>query len=135
MVRSLTLAVLIAMLAAGARPADAKPRKDQKRPHVMRMTATAYCTDGETKSGERTADGVVAADPRVLPVGSVVRIDVPETRRSKVYAVLDTGAAVKGHRVDIFMPDCHAAKQFGRRPVLVKVIDVPRPPQVARNDR
>jgi 3D (Asp-Asp-Asp) domain-containing protein len=121
------------MTAAVASQADAKPRK-HKRPQFMRMTATAYCTDGETKSGERTADGVIAADPRVLPVGSVVRIDIPESRHSKVYAVLDTGPAVKGNHVDIFMPDCHAAKQFGRRPVLVKVIEVQRPPEVARNE-
>ena len=96
------------------------------RPQVIEASATAYCQRGITRSGEPTRPGIVAADPRVLPLGSVVRIDAPDDDHDGVYTVLDTGAAVKGRIVDIFMPDCRAARQFGRRPVLVHVLTRPR---------
>jgi 3D (Asp-Asp-Asp) domain-containing protein len=39
------------------------------------------------------------------------------------YTVQDEGAAVKGHRIDIFIPDCARAKQFGRQRVTVLLLD------------
>src|SRR3954468_23089852 len=82
-------------------------------PSSMRVTATAYCDHGTTQSGTKTRPGIVAADPRVLPVGSVLRIlDGPH---AGVYTVMDTGSAVKGRRIDIFMPSCANAEQFGER--------------------
>ena len=41
---------------------------------------------------------------------------------SGIYTVRDTGSAVKGRRIEIFMQSCTRAKRFGRRPVLVKVV-------------
>src|SRR5215467_9456481 len=62
--------------------------------------ATAYCQKGRTESGEQTASHTIAADPRVRPVGSTIRIiDGPHRG---IYTVLDTGAAVKGLKIDIF---------------------------------
>lgn len=86
------------------------------------MQATAYCQSGTTATGGVTRKGIVAADPRVLPAGSVIRIDTPLRRYAGTYRVDDTGAAVKGRVVDIFVPDCAAAKRFGRRRVMVHVI-------------
>jgi len=64
--------------------------------------------------------GIVAADPRVLPVGTVLRIlDGPS---SGIYTVMDTGAAVKGHEIDIFVPDCARAERFGEQTLRVRVI-------------
>jgi 3D (Asp-Asp-Asp) domain-containing protein len=39
------------------------------------MSVTAYCVSGTTKSGQQTRPGIVAADPRVLPLGSVIRVE------------------------------------------------------------
>ena len=65
-------------------------------------------------------DGIVAADPHVLPVGSVVHvIDGPS---SGIYTVMDTGASVKGSKIDIFISDCERAKRFGSRTVRVRVM-------------
>jgi 3D (Asp-Asp-Asp) domain-containing protein len=86
----------------------------------MRVTATAYCQGGLTKSGVRARTGIVAADPRVLPVGSVLKILDGPTRG--VYTVMDTGADVKGRRIDVYIPNCARAKEFGRRPVSVLVM-------------
>jgi 3D (Asp-Asp-Asp) domain-containing protein len=63
---------------------------------------------------------VIAADPRVLPVGSIVRIlDGPTTG---IYTVMDTGSAIKGRRIDVYLPSCAHAKKFGRRMVTAIVI-------------
>ncbi len=88
------------------------------------MAATAYCRKGQTGGGVPTQRGIVAADPRVLPLGSTVRV-AGLGRRPQTFVVADTGAAIKGHRIDIFMPSCHAAKRFGRKPVLVRSVRAP----------
>jgi len=87
----------------------------------MKLTATAYCHAGTTAAGTRTHTGIVAADPRVLPVGSVLRIVTP-TRLAGIYTVMDTGSAVKGRVLDIFMPSCEHAVEFGRRSVRVEIL-------------
>jgi 3D (Asp-Asp-Asp) domain-containing protein len=87
----------------------------------MRLTATAYCHAGTTASGTRTHTGIVAADPRLLPVGSVVEIVQPK-HVAGIYTVMDTGSAVKGRTLDIFMPSCEHAVQFGRRAVRANVL-------------
>lgn len=89
-------------------------------PSTMRMKATAYCQHGTTKSGTRARTGIVAADPAVLPVGTVLQL--LDSAYSGVYTVMDTGSAVKGRHIDIFIPDCAAAEEFGERSVRVRVI-------------
>jgi 3D (Asp-Asp-Asp) domain-containing protein len=87
------------------------------------FTATAYCDSGTTKSGVRTRPGVVAADPAVLPVGSVVRVESPDRRRYEgIYTVMDTGGLVRGRRIDLFIESCNEAKEFGLRRVHVHVL-------------
>ena len=107
----LTTEMAVAAPGPKTTPARAKP-----------FTARAYCLSGKTKSGVPTRKGIIAADPRVLPLGSVVRIDSVTGRRQGTYVVADTGGAVKGRQVDIFMPSCRAAKVFGVRRVRVEVM-------------
>src|SRR6266852_6255841 len=89
---------------------------------TMRLKDTAYCDKGRTKSGVRTRAGVVAADPRVLPLGTVLRVLAPGTPYAGTYTVIDTGGQIKGREIDIFMPSCASAARFGRRTVHVRVI-------------
>ena len=91
----------------------------------MRLVATAYCDKGPTKSGVRAQSGVVAADPRVLPIGTVLRIVAPGQPYEGEYTVRDTGSAVRGRTLDIFMPSCARALRFGRRTVHVKILRRP----------
>jgi 3D (Asp-Asp-Asp) domain-containing protein len=96
------------------------------------FTATAYCDAGKTKAGVTTRSGVAAADPRVLPVGSVVRLRSPQQPRYEgIYTVMDTGGAVQGRRIDLFVADCHEARQFGLRQVLVRVLRLGWNPQAS----
>jgi 3D (Asp-Asp-Asp) domain-containing protein len=82
--------------------------------------ATAYCLQGRTASGELVQQGFIAADPRVLPLGTVVHIRAG--RYTGTYTVKDTGERIKGRRVDVYVPSYREAKAFGRRPVKIKVI-------------
>ena len=45
--------------------------------------------------------------------------------RAQTFTVADTGAAVKGNEIDIFIRDCARAKVFGRRQVNVRVLTLP----------
>jgi 3D (Asp-Asp-Asp) domain-containing protein len=84
--------------------------------------ATAYCKGETTASGVGVRAGVAAADPKTLPLGSIVQVEgVPEPHRG-IYTVLDTGPKVRGRQLDLYMWSCHEALAFGRRPVRVTVL-------------
>ena len=85
-------------------------------------TATAYSLRGRTASGKPVARGVIAADPRVLPLGTRVRIDAGEF--SGEYVVADTGGAVRGRKIDIWTPTAREAMRFGRRAVKLTVLEL-----------
>src|SRR5262249_35210100 len=87
---------------------------------LLEFNATAYSIPGYTAAGVAVRKGTIAADPRVLPLGSVVHIRAGEY--SGTYLVLDTGARIKGRKIDIYMPDRREAMSFGRRPVRLKVL-------------
>jgi 3D (Asp-Asp-Asp) domain-containing protein len=86
----------------------------------MLVTATAYCQRGTTASGTRARTGIVAADPKLLPVGSVLQITNGSV--AGIYTVMDTGADVKGRKIDIFIPDCARAIKFGLQSLRVRVL-------------
>lgn len=75
---------------------------------------------GQTRSG-RQIDGLtrveaacVAVDPKVIPLGSIlyVTFDDPEhIQYSGVYQALDTGGAVKGRSIDVFLGDFNSTKE------------------------
>jgi 3D (Asp-Asp-Asp) domain-containing protein len=89
---------------------------------TLRFKATAYCKGTTTASGVRVRSGIAAADPQLLPVGSVLDIKASDDRYSGVYTVLDTGPAVQGRVLDLYIWSCHEALEFGRRPVQVTVL-------------
>jgi 3D (Asp-Asp-Asp) domain-containing protein len=82
--------------------------------------ATAYSLRGRTASGRPVARGLIAADPRVLPLGSRVRLEAGSL--SGEYLVADTGGAVRGKRIDIWTPTAREAMRFGRRVVKLTVL-------------
>jgi 3D (Asp-Asp-Asp) domain-containing protein len=85
-----------------------------------KYTATAYSLSGRTASGASVRRGFIAADHRVLPLGSRVRIDAGNY--SGEYLVADRGSAVRGRLIDIWVPSSHEAMRFGRRPVRLTVL-------------
>lgn len=83
-------------------------------------TATAYAFRGRTATGQKVAKGIIAADPRVLPMGTRVRLDAGTW--SGEYTVADTGGAIRGRRIDVWVPTTREAFSFGRRKVKLTVL-------------
>jgi 3D (Asp-Asp-Asp) domain-containing protein len=94
------------------------------------FTATAYSLRGRTASGKLVNRGLIAADHRVLPLGTRVRIDAGSY--SGEYLVADTGGAVRGRKIDIWVPNTGEAMKFGRRPVKLTVLTRTRPRATAQ---
>lgn len=81
------------------------------------FTATAYCLRGRTAMGHGVRKGIIAADPRVLRLGS--KVNIGAGAHSGQYLVSDTGGRIKGRKIDIWMASCAEARRFGRRTISV----------------
>jgi hypothetical protein len=66
--------------------------------------------------------GIAAADPELLPVGSVIQISKLGERYNGIYAIMDTGPAVQGRHIDIYMWSCNEALALGRKDISVNVL-------------
>jgi 3D (Asp-Asp-Asp) domain-containing protein len=89
---------------------------------AVRFSVTAYCKGEVTASGVKVRPGIVAADPALLPIGSVVQIEgIPEAYEG-IYTVLDTGPEVQGRELDIYIWSCFEALDLGRRKAAVTVL-------------
>ncbi len=84
------------------------------------MKATAYSAGHGcgyiTANGSKAQYGVVAVDPRVIPLGTKLYI---EGYGEAVAA--DTGGAIKGDRIDLCYNSNAECIQFGRRDVVVHI--------------
>ena len=91
---------------------------------TLKVSVTAYCLGGKTASGLKARTGIAAADPDVLPIGSVIRLRPTsgQTKHAGVYTILDTGGDIQGRRVDIHIPSCAEARRFGRRSMVADVL-------------
>ena len=93
---------------------------------TLTMTATAYypgpesCgvnAKGITKSGARATYGVVAVDPRVIPLGTRLYVE-----GYGFATALDTGSAIKGYKIDLCFDTYREAIMYGKRKVKVYIL-------------
>lgn len=126
------------------RLARAIPESRRANPEIVVLEATAYCPCGDccgwrrnwllrpvissgpnrgrrkavgiTATGTEARPGTVAADPRVLPFGTILH--VPGYGYGRVE---DTGGDIKGTRIDLFYTSHTEALEWGRRKVRCKV--------------
>jgi 3D (Asp-Asp-Asp) domain-containing protein len=103
---------------ANMREATALPMAGSR----LSFAATAYCKGMTTTSGVAVQSGVAAADPELLPVGSVIDVTSLPQKYNGIYTVLDTGPAVQGRQVDLYMWSCNEALSFGRKSVTLTVL-------------
>ena len=101
---------------------------------VINANATAYDASscgkspshpgyGITATGRKATYGVVAVDPKVIPLGSKLYIESADG--SYIYGTAiaaDTGGAIKGNRIDLCFDTRAEAIRFGRRNVKVYVL-------------
>src|SRR6478672_423595 len=105
--------------ADAASPEDAPPAAGIQH---LRFTATAYCKGSTTASGVNVRTGIAAADPGLLPVGSVIQVYKLGERYNGIYTIMDTGPSVQGRHIDIYIWSCNEALQLGRRQIAINVL-------------
>ncbi|WP_282140818.1 3D domain-containing protein [Cytobacillus oceanisediminis] len=107
--------------------APAETANNETAQNVLNMEATAYTADCEGCSGitatginlkENPDQKVISVDPNVIPLGTKVHV---EGYGNAVAG--DTGGAIKGNKIDIFMPSQEDAINFGRKTVKVTILD------------
>lgn len=105
--------------------------------NAMVMTATAYDLSfestgknqgdryyGLTASGTKVRPGVVAVDPRVIPLGTRLYVQSLDKTKDYGFAIAeDTGGAIKGKKIDLFFESSNDVYNFGRRKVKVYVLN------------
>jgi 3D (Asp-Asp-Asp) domain-containing protein len=90
----------------------------------LEMSSTMYCLKGQMRTGVRTRDGMAAGDPHVLPLGSVVRVTRPSGELIGIFVIMDTGGAIHGNKIDLYVDSCREAEDWGRHPVIAEVLDI-----------
>lgn len=86
---------------------------------VEPFIATAYCDRGIAKDGKSAGPWRMAVDPAIVPLGTIVRLTVPEWPAADgEWVAADVGSGVQGHSVDLWMADCALARRFGLRAAL-----------------
>lgn len=112
----------LAELRATMVPLRERPTPKPETGARLRFTATFYCKGTTTASGVNVRNGIAAADPDLLPIGSVIRIDELGEKYDGIYTVMDTGPKVQGRHVDVYLWSCHEALKMGRRPMKLTVL-------------
>lgn len=92
------------------------------RTKTLTMNASAYCAlepglDFVTATGMRAVRGVVAVDPKFIPLGTKLYVE------GYGFAIAgDTGGAIKGNRIDLCFNTVAECYTFGRRKVVVHIL-------------
>ncbi|MCL4378368.1 MAG: 3D domain-containing protein [Actinobacteria bacterium] len=74
-------------------------------------------TDTKTATGKEVYEGIIAVDPKIIPLGTVVEI-----KDLGKFIAEDTGGKIKGNRVDIYFNSKAEAKSFGRQNIWLRII-------------
>ncbi len=97
-----------------------EPQPDGDAPvaggRTLNVQAYAYALTGRTASGRYTAPGIVAVDPRVIPLGS--KLYIPGYGWG---VAADTGGAILGNKIDVWFPSTSQCYQWGVRNVTIQV--------------
>lgn len=111
-------------------------RGDTRYRSATTMTATAYDSSfestgknpgdryyGITASGTKARPGVVAVDPRVIPLGTKLYIQSLDGTKDYGFAIAeDKGGAIKGNKIDLYFETRSQCMNFGRRQVKVYIL-------------
>jgi len=103
---------------------------------ALNMTATAYTSSyadtgksigdhgfGITSTGMKARKGVIAVDPKVIPLGTRLYVETTGKMPDYGYAIAgDIGGAIKGNIIDLYYDDISTARNWGRRQVKVYIL-------------
>jgi 3D (Asp-Asp-Asp) domain-containing protein len=108
------VAVLAGTLVATGGSAFGQPHEPQA--YRLKVDAVAYYLPGKTALGVSVRRGVVAVDPKLIPLGT--KMHVPGYGPG---LAADVGYAIKGRIIDLWFPSTAMARQWGRRTVTITV--------------
>ncbi len=108
------VAVLAATLVGAGGSAFGQPQEPQA--YRIKVDAVAYFLPGKTALGVPVRKGVVAVDPKLIPLGT--KLHVPGYGPG---LAADVGHAIKGRIIDLWFPSTAKARQWGRRTVTITV--------------
>jgi 3D (Asp-Asp-Asp) domain-containing protein len=83
----------------------------------LTVSATCYCLTGSTASGLPVGPGIMATDPSVIPLGT--RAYVPGYGNA---VAADTGSAVTGLSIDLWVASCKKAAAYGRQTLTITIL-------------
>lgn len=90
---------------------------------------------GITRTGIRAREGVIAVDPRIIPLGTKVYVEVPGSAPDYGFAIAaDIGSAIKGKLIDLYFDTTLQAKNWGRRNVRVYILNEQNDTRWKQND-
>ena len=75
-------------------------------------------TNNITATGREIKKGMIAVDPRIIPLGAEVEI-----KDMGIFTAEDTGGWIKGNRIDIYFETKEQARQFGRKVIWLRILD------------
>jgi uncharacterized protein YabE (DUF348 family) len=104
---------------------------------VLDMRATAYTSSfedtgkhpdhpafGITYTGMKAREGIIAVDPKVIPLGTKLYVEVPGPAPDYGFAIAgDIGSAIKGKNIDLYFDTPSEVRQWGRRKVVVYILN------------
>ena len=79
---------------------------------------TSQGTTGITATGKVAVEGIIAVDPKIIPLGTTVEI-----KDVGVFIADDRGGKIKGNRIDIFFDSKEEAKDFGKKGVWLRFLE------------
>lgn len=109
--------------------ASAEAAERQFKSEAIEMVATAYAPGAHdngkwgdlTHMGTKVRPGIIAVDPKLIPLGSRVYIEFADGHGAYATAE-DTGGAIKGKRIDIAMATVDEAYEFGMQKAKVYIV-------------
>lgn len=85
---------------------------------TMNVVATAYTGYSTTSTGQKPVWGTIAVDPKVIPYGT--KVYIPQFGRT--FIANNTGGAIKGNKIDIFMNSKKECYNWGRRTIEIQIL-------------
>ena len=90
-----------------------------QQPITYTMIATAYTHTGyRTATGTWPSRGTIAVDPTIIPLGTRLYVEGYGEGIAE-----DTGGAIQGHIIDLYMESEDECWAWGRRQVEVRIIE------------
>ena len=119
----LVLSLLLALTACGGGTGSQPAAKTDSQPAAKAESSGAAYTWGGGASGHTSIGlwpkrGIVAVDPRVIPY--YTKLYIPGYGMA---IAGDTGGAIVGTRIDLFMDSLHECFQWGRRDVEIYILE------------